>query len=848
MRSPSRRTAQSVLGCLLAVALGISPCGAQPARAAEREVSARGSAPAAADAQPQGPPAPPPGVEEIVIFGSPSTSILPQEQSASVLSFDMEDLEAQGTIDIRGLAAYTPNLEVKTAFAASNPVLFIRGVGLKDYFANASSAVAVWNDDIYMNSPTGQLFQLFDVESVDVLRGPQTLLYGRNATAGAILVRARKPTGAAEADLSVEYGNFDLVTAQGALELPLWSDTLATRLSFQLIRQDGWMRNRCGTAVEEPEQHRFCPPPQDRSNLDAWVNDQGRWAARNLLRWQPRDDLELLLNVHGGQNRSGSLNFQKLGVRNANPLTETRSGTDAATYSDGDLPFSFAGLQRLPATNSPLDGDPFAGDFTQDCTPLAPRRPGSSSSAATSPCNGDEDLDLFGVDLKVIFTLGDFELTSITGWAQNDRLSFADVDAMPQQLLETIFDNQAQQLTQDLRVRYDPGGSWWLEGGGWFLTEQLEIDNLYVGGINLPIRNQQQIDQETLAFAGFLSVSRSIGENLRLEAGARYNWDRKRFDLAADLLFLGTAQNPIPIRRPVGRANEEGLWQSPTGEVVLHYEARDGLDFYLKYAHAFKAGQFNGQAITQQAILTEASSPVDAESVDNFELGAKSLWWEDRLSANGALFYTRYNDQQVFQLENAAGSFPTPRLLNASDAVIYGIELDLQVQPTEWLDLATSFGMLESEYVDFTHEFDKTEGQNIVHVTTDYSGNRLLNSPHFAWSGHAQLDIPLGRYGALVPRFDWAFKSDIAFDPNEGRGALGEFPKGTLGQANLWLLNARLAWHSPDESIELAGWVRNLTDEAYVIDAFDISTTQFQSLIFVIGQPRFYGLSVSLQY
>src|SRR5262249_8098781 len=135
----------------------------------------------------------------------------------------------------------------------------------------------------------------------------------------------------------------------------------------------------------------------------------------------------------------------------------------------------------------------------------------------------------------------------------------------------------------------------------------------------------------------------------------------------------------------------------------------------------------------------------------------------------------------------------------------------------------------------------------IVPEDVDYSGNRMLNSPRLASSGHIQLDVPIGRFGSLVPRFDWTFKSQVYFDPNQGRGIEGTFPKGTIGQDDLWRFNAQLTYRTPAGNIEVSGWVRNLTNESYIVDAFDTSQG-FGSILFVIGTPRLYGLSLSLRF
>jgi len=764
----------------------------------------------------------PPQVEEILVTAQRREQAM-QEASVSVTSFDMDDLLAQGTTDLTGVAKFTPNLEIKNAFAASNPTLFIRGVGLKDYFANAASAVAVWNDGIYMNSPTGQLFQLFDLEDVQVLKGPQGTRFGRNATAGAILVKARKPTGEYDANFLTEYGNYGYYTVGGAAEAPILDEWLSTRVAFRVNKRDGVTQNRCadprfalstaGTPVDRFFCNSFFTVPRPIVGVEDRVNDLDNWAARALVRLVPTDDMEWILNVHGGANRSTALQFQKIGTR---PISEFPFTQDRSGYFDADLPLVRRGGVLRPSSGSPLDGDPYAGDYNK---------------------TGDEDVDLFGANLTGTWALGDFELTSITGYAQNKRNTEGNEDANPALLLQVDWFNKARQYTQDFRVAWDNGGDVELEAGAWGLAETLDVHNVY----HLSPSNflDQTIQQDDYAWALYGWGSYHLTDQFWLEGGVRFQWDRKKFEIASIL------QNG----QTLGEGTSKEIWRGWTGDLTINYSPVDDVTFYLKYARGFKAGQFNGAALLEQSLFT-AITPVAPETTDSFEGGIKSYWWDRRLMLNAALFYTRYHDQQVFQLSTGRSALPAPELINANDSVTYGLELESRFTPWEWLEVFNAFGLLESEYLDFTNQIeipDPTDISSSIVVTADYSGNRLLNSPEYAWSGSVEATWPIGNLGWLVPRFDWAYKSDVFFDPNQGQGNLSDFPKGTLGQGDLWILNARLAYRTPDERIEIAGWVRNLTDEAYVVDAFDVSLS-FGNLWYVIGTPRFYGVSVSYQF
>ena len=183
------------------------------------------------------------GIEEMVVVGTAASSLF-QNQEVSAIAFDEDYLEAIGASDISDVAQFTPNLEIRTPFAASNPTLFIRGVGIRDFNANSSSSVAVYNDEIYMNSPAGQLAQLFDVSNIDVLRGPQTTMYGRNANAGTIRVLARKPTGTPGVTGSVTVGRFNQLEFEAAVENVIVPDVLTMRTAARWNQRDGTTKNR----------------------------------------------------------------------------------------------------------------------------------------------------------------------------------------------------------------------------------------------------------------------------------------------------------------------------------------------------------------------------------------------------------------------------------------------------------------------------------------------------------------------------------------------------------------------------------------------------------------------------
>jgi iron complex outermembrane recepter protein len=858
-----RRHAMSLAcGVVLLVGLAAAPLRASETEAASDTLASDAgnpedgadeldaTAPATAAAKPSE------GIEDITITAQGREQTV-QEASVSVAAFNAEYLEALGARNIADLAQFTPNLEIRTVFSASNPTLFIRGVGLRDFNANSSSSVAVYNDDVYMNSPAGQLGQFFDLQGVEVLRGPQGALYGRNASAGAIRVISRKPTNNEfNAFTTVTYGRFDQIDLEGALEVPLVSDLLGLRISGVMHRRDGTAINRCADdsfwrdAVGATTAQRAtfswqvfnscfnsdttASPAKGGqgwirgAQFDALsavvpddiarkVNNVDNWAGRALLRLRPQNGSDWILNVHGGRNRAQARQFQMIGSRvNVGTGALVIGGNDIDGYRDPDTTvigpppfFMRSGLKQ------PEAGNPFQGDYNR-----------------TKP----ELLDLFGGSLTGDFESGNFSFRSITAYEWNDRLVQSNVDANPYIGLEIDFSNTAWQVSQELRTHWDAGGATTWQLGTLFLYEDLGVLNDFHTSPTTTTR--QDFTQKTYYGALYGYFTWEPVAEFSIEGGARFNIEHKGFSIISDLI------SKIADAEPQTSNITE---TAPTGDISINYRPVEGVNIYAKYSRGWKGPHFNGGAMsTVGDVGTSLIDPVRPEKVNALEIGLKSKWFDNRASLQAAGFYYDYQDHQIFQVRNTNVGTPVQQLLNAKDADVYGVELELLVHPLEgWapsylegLTVSTSFGWLMTQYTDFQVERPEVIGGRLVTRIDDFSGNQLINAPRNVFTGYAQWDLSLGRFGTLAPRFDWSFKDRVYFSPDNIE---------PVSQPAFWLMNGRLGYRTPDEQIELAGWVRNLTDEIYRVDVIDL--TRFQnSILYAIGDPRTYGVSLTVRF
>lgn len=810
------------------------------------------------------------GIEEMVVVGTAASSLF-QNQEVSAIAFDEDYLEAIGASDISDVAAFTPNLEIRTPFAASNPTLFIRGVGIRDFNANSSSSVAVYNDEIYMNSPAGQLAQLFDVQNIDVLRGPQTTMYGRNANAGTIRVITRKPTGTPGVTGSVTYGRFNQLELETAIENVIVPDRLTMRTAARWNQREGTTKNRCADidyATPVPASARsdgrtdegrqnalrrgvfsqcfdsqntnpMLSPPGNGwvigtpAPVKEWVNDTKNWAARTIIRFQHEFlDMDWTLNLHGGQNRGDARQFQLVGADQLQ--IETSPGPavgnrDADEYLDADNRFPFRNRNQAGQIYSPFQGNAFEGDYNNV---------------------EKEKIDLYGGNITGEMQFGDYRLKVITGYEWNKRATQINLDGNPFTSLEPFLSNTAYQLTDEIRLDWDDGGGFTWQLGGMFLYEALEVENAFSLSIALP-ETVQSYTFFTRYAAFWGKFEWNPVETFKLQAGARFNYEEKELNLSSQrfrVAFGSGNRIPLDTPRSANAAAKEFGW---AGDVIATYSPVADVNFYTRYARGWKGPHINGGVVNPGAEGSDAAdltTPVKPEVVDSIEAGLKGEFWSNRIRWNWAYFYYDYQNIQVFQLKNVGGGVPVQELINGEDADVMGVEMELDVKPFEgwappvfeglWFRL--TFAWLDSKYTDFVNTFEVQNAGDVPATTTVteiFTGNQLVNSPNLSFIGFVQWPFG-GEWGSVVPRFDWSYKDRVYFAASNSD---------RVKQDPLWLLNMRVTYQSPTETFSISAWMENVTDQKYTVDVFNLARLR-SAILHAIGEPRTYGLTMRVNF
>ena len=827
-------------------------------------------------------------VEEILVTGSAEG--VSDMDTSSVTAFDTETLEALGVEDIEDISDYTPNLEIVTA-GTSSATLFIRGVGLNDFSPISTSSIAVYEDGVPRNAAAIILGRIYDTESIAVYRGPQGTGAFRNASAGAIKIAPRKPSGALGGKLSLSYGNYDFVEVDGAFETPLVEDLLAVRVAFSFSQRDGWMYNRCGSAPPFSERVPIQFPivddswnmcgetsvrlaPGDTSpvppGLPDWINAQRGFAARSIFSFTP--DLpfesEWFLNLHGEQQRDDSGLGQAIGagtllkrVPNEDPqpplspgaydVPAGTGGPDPNRYRDADIEARAQAIfdQLLAACGSPCPTVERRKIASERNRLLAKSLEGLDDDPFAGAFNhvGETNNDVFGASLSGTILAGEsLEFETISGFESWDRLFDLDLDMSPNTVFELATKDKGYQLSQELRL----GGEWSGFGyplywsiGGLALYEDLDVTSS-INSRTESQRTSRVYTQEMLSLSAYFDGEIELSESFSVRAGARYNREEKKLDFRL-------VRQGCELDTSFCVSDETKIWSAPTGLVQLNYRPTEDITFFAKYTRGWKAGTFNASSNPRKGLF--AAGP---ETIDAYEIGADLTFMDGMLYMAANLFIYDYENYQIFIGDNNYGSLPELVTINAGNAAVYGAELEASLVPFEGGRYEVRFGWLESQFIDFAQQqFTQTgvAGAGDLSVQDiDYSGNRLLNSPEFTVSIIASQDVDLGRFGILTFRYNGAWTDDVFFDASEGTGVVDAdgfdvLSPYTIGQKAYWLHGAGLEWTASDGGLRVAGWARNLTNQEYKTFSLDASTFQDTTIHFV-GLPRTYGATLSFEW
>ena len=608
-----------------------------------------------------------------------------QNVGATIEALPAETLRTSRVDQIRDLASLVPNVDIKETVPGALPTVTIRGIGLDDFSTVSSPAAGVYVDEVPLASPGLMSGDFFDLQRIEVVKGPQGTLYGRNTTAGAINILSATPGKAFDFAAKASYGNYNLFDAELMLNVPL-AERAQLRLSGKTVQQGKgfWTSslNEDGT-----------PGQRD-------IGSRNVFLGRVQLALQPTDELDISLKAEGERSRS------ELGVPQFN-----------GTYGLGT---PFVPCPAVLAGH--LDNGSCADAFGYRQTRSNPFK---GDWKGRFPYNIDQ-LNLVG---KIQYHLGGFDLTSITGYIDFKRLYHIDVDATPLDQFDYDENERVREFTQELRVGRETRIVDVI-AGGFYSWDRVIGDNtnysdqwplLLLGAASGS--GKTNYNQVTRSAALYANGTWHLGNNVDLVTGIRYTSEKRRY--VGGTTFI----TPSPLFG-VDNTFIDGTIRdrNVTGKIALDYRPRAGVLLFASASRGRKSGGFfSGFSNNQNQLL-----PYRPETLYAYEIGTKTQF-SRAITLNVSGFYYDYRDPQTFvRYTDPVTTLSIQRVGNVDHARVFGTDVDLVAKPLNGLTLTGGLGLLDTRLSSFATAAGAVP-----------AGNRLPNAPAISFTGRALYQVPL---------------------------------------------------------------------------------------------------------
>lgn len=742
-------------------------------------------------------------LEEVVVTAQRRERGL-QDSPIAVSAVTGDTLRAGNVLSYADLARSAASV----TFTEGSPLdqeLNIRGVvSVRIDSPTSDPSIGVFVDNVYVGR-TGQLnTDFYDIERVEIIRGPQGVLLGKGVVGGAFSIVTAAPEREWGGEISASYGEYNDRKIFGHITGPL-SESLSGRLSFQTQERDGYFR--------------------DILNNRDLENKSSNQIRAQLLYQPPERDLSARLVVEYAQDDSNGIH------RIGEDINPDFAGLKAFSRGRAVVAEARGGLSR---TESLSTHPTFVGD--------------------TDPTSQFLDRENWALSLNFQMGLGEhMNLVSVTGYrngSSGSLYSQTGIDPrnpinLADMSVPLLFDSivseyeDFEQFSQEINLSYDNPESRidWLVGG-YYLTQDVQKNDIF-NAHSQPVVFSVPIFAETLSgesrwfndggtdtLAVFGQVGFAFSDQLKLTVGGRYTEDEKDgtvqgLSTATGDFFNPGSTTPLTPLSPTYAlgggytANYGNSWSEFTPQAILEYNPGDGFMAYVNVAKAFKGGGFEDTPSNDLA----ATLSFDPETVTSYEIGAKVDFWDDRARVNAALYYMDYKDLQVTQTNADCLCNITD---NAADAEITGLEVEVQVALTRSLRLFAGGNYMETEYVNFVDS-----------LGNDNSGNRLQRTPDYTYNVGLDYSMDLGgRADALNLYVNYAYQGDFNWDPDN-----------ITEQDAYGLLDGRVSYSISDD-ITVSAYGKNILDEDYRTFVINFFADEVASL----GAPRTYGVELNVRF
>ena len=737
-------------------------------------------------------------IEEVIVTAERREANL-QKVPISITALGEERARALQTSG--DLGKFVPNLQVEQTSGFGLNRTGIRGIAQGDFNGGSTTSNMVYLDDQPMNAIYAQGVPLWDIARVEVLRGPQGTLFGRNATGGAIRYISQMPGSSEAGYAEATYGNSNEREFRAALGGPI-TDTVRARASVIAHKRDGDVYNVV---------------------LDRKENAEDYYGGRLIVEWDATDNLKAMLKAQYFDSNVGTVGWKSTpGLSNNDALGTTLNGFS----SIGDVQASY-GFRNVG--------------------------PSSKYSLIESDGDNTEHLRHIPIELNFDWNLGFATLTSVSGFLDAKMLGQYDSDSSPAPIVDVYEQFKLRQLSQEFRLTSNGQGPFKWIAGAFYLFES-NSDRLSADATArwknsaFPNANavfyQRQMVQKLDTYAAFLHTSYQIAPKLMLTAAARYTYEKKDAFYVFRSIYNfpttvgGTSFEYTDFKKAVESGSYGTLLRqsSPaadrgsdhfgelTWKFAADYQVNAQTMVYALVTRGFKGGSFKPTA-NGRGDLGDPSLPIKAikpEIVVDYEAGAKATFLDGRARINGAVYYYDYTNYQTNQLVAGEQTFT-----NLPKAKLYGAELELEFIPVQHLNVSLGLGYAHSK---ITKVLDPTDPDNAALI-----GNSLPLAEKFNFNGVVSYDLATS-VGKFTPEFSFKHYGRFYIDKENSR-AIGNFT----------IYNARLGYETPNSKYYASIWINNIFNKIRPI-AIDDFSESFGSDQTYVNQRRRFGVTGGVRF
>ena len=752
-----------------------------------------------------------------------------QDVGIAIAAFGAETLRTMNIQSSVDIARLTPGVSLSSNVGGQNSQFSIRGVTQNDFNDAIEAPVAVYVDDGYIPNMQGQTFGMFDLERVEVLKGPQGTLFGRNATGGLVQYVVKKPSDHLEATMDATYGRYNQVKLNGGISAPL-SDSVSTRLSWYYNRYDPYLKNiyPSGAAGGVPVNLGGVSSPccQNEGNEDTL-------AGRFQIQFKPAKDLTIrLVGAMARQHFSTGPYTQQATIAEVNAAGNVINSYDASPTETraaiGPGGANYTGLNASVTGRAP--GADWFGFIAPD-----PSKQQLSVGYANENANWT---DSYNGAMHINYDLSGVHLVSISDFKSFDKSFAMDVAASPTNFVGYGTLSHTQSFSQELRLSGSAPQLNWTAGAYYLYIDAKASDgfiapaySLFAGSVNMAstgVDFTNTFRLKTSSGSLFGQVEYEFVPKLKVVAGGRIIREHQSYDFvsAATTNVNPWAINPVtaastlfPLQPSYNNARTSTLW---TGKAQLEYRPDRNLLVYIGVNRGVKGGSYNAKLPDGTAPLAASDIPYKPEQLLSYEGGFKQTFLGGKGTFNAAAYYYDYKNYQAFTFANVSG------IVQNRDARTYGGEVELSLRPLDGLQ------------VDLSASAFNAKVKNLQIAPGVFRDVRPSFAPRTQVSGRLSY-TPQGLHvagGAITLSGDGSYQSG-AYD-NLQNFASQWMP----GYA---LFNAQIGWKSDDDRLRLSFLVNNIGNRTYKVTGYDLSSLCGCSES-AYGKPRWWGITAGYTF